>query len=169
MIKSNWKVKTNDLIGYSKAASMASFVTTIFANPFKVVNTKMIMRTREKEGSDRENSNKSYGTLDCVKEIWRNDGALGFFRGIGPSLFLIINPIIQYVIYEFLKNEIKGRNTTNISFYSKKPYYFLNAFLYSYRYKKISRAMDFYHRGNLQSHRYHVYLSLSSDKNTFSC
>ena len=122
MIKSKWNIKTNDLIGYSKAASVASFVTTIIANPFKVVNTKMIMKTREGDGSEKEGGQKKpFGTMDCVKEIWKNDGALGFFRGIGPSLVLIINPIIQYVVYEFLKNEIKGRNA---AFYRYNLIYF---------------------------------------------
>jgi len=43
-----------------------------------------------------------------VDEIYKSDGLKGFFSGVGSSLILIINPIINYVIYEYLKKIFKG-------------------------------------------------------------
>ena len=40
--------------------------------------------------------------LTAAKEILHNDGLLGFWRGIGPALILVINPVIQYTTFERL-------------------------------------------------------------------
>jgi len=40
------------------------------------------------------------------------DGLLGFIRGIGPALVLVINPVIQYTVFEQLKNALVKRRTT---------------------------------------------------------
>ena len=42
-MKKKLEIKNNDFIGYMKAASVASFFTTIITNPFRVFNTKMIV------------------------------------------------------------------------------------------------------------------------------
>jgi hypothetical protein len=41
-----------------------------------------------------------------LKIILNQEGLSGFYKGLIPSLFLTINPIIQYVIYEFLKERV---------------------------------------------------------------
>jgi hypothetical protein len=41
-----------------------------------------------------------------LKIIFNQEGLSGFYKGLIPCLILTINPIIQYVIYEFLKKKI---------------------------------------------------------------
>jgi adenine nucleotide transporter 17 len=38
-----------------------------------------------------------------IAEISKNEGIGAFFKGVVPNLILVINPIINFVIYEFLK------------------------------------------------------------------
>ena len=41
-------------------------------------------------------------------------GLRNFWRGIGPALVLVINPIIQYTIFEQLKNFMIKRRTAKL-------------------------------------------------------
>jgi solute carrier family 25 (peroxisomal adenine nucleotide transporter), member 17 len=50
--------------------------------------------------------------LQTVRHILATDGPLGFMRGIGPALVLVINPVIQYTVFEQLKNVLVTRRTT---------------------------------------------------------
>lgn len=46
----------------------------------------------------------------AIEKIVSKDGLAGFWRGIGPALVLVINPVIQYTVFEQLKNAlIKSR------------------------------------------------------------
>lgn len=38
-----------------------------------------------------------------IKHIYNEEGLVGFFKGIVPSLLLTLNPIIQFTIYESMK------------------------------------------------------------------
>lgn len=51
----------------------------------------------EKAGSDvdRETKKVKLGARDAVYAILKKDGLKGFWRGIGPALILVINPVIQ--------------------------------------------------------------------------
>src|SRR6185369_8134818 len=43
------------------------------------------------------------GTIETVLRILRNDGISAFWQGVIPALILVINPIIQYTVFEQLK------------------------------------------------------------------
>lgn len=73
-----------------------------------------------------------------MQHILRKDGIAAFWRGIGPALVLVINPVIQYTIFEQLKNLfVKQRLaklraagpavTAGISVLSDWDYFFLGA------------------------------------------
>ena len=54
---------------------MAGFMGALFANPVDVIKTRMM------------NNGAMYGTtLNCVKDLVKNDGPLGFAKGIKPAL-----------------------------------------------------------------------------------
>ena len=42
--------------------------------------------------------------MEAAKTIYRQDGMLGFWRGVIPALALVSNPIIQYTVFERLKS-----------------------------------------------------------------
>ena len=49
--------------------------------------------------------------LQTIQHILATDGPLGFMRGVGPALVLVVNPVIQYTVFEQLKNMLVTRRT----------------------------------------------------------
>lgn len=41
--------------------------------------------------------------MKLIGDIYRNEGLTAFFKGVLPNLILVLNPIINFVIYESLK------------------------------------------------------------------
>lgn len=41
-------------------------------------------------------------TLAVVKQMYQDSGISGFFKGLMPSMVMVVNPTIQYIIYESL-------------------------------------------------------------------
>jgi len=49
------------------------------------------------------------GLLESARELWEEDGLLGFWRGVLPSLLMVVNPTIQYVLLEYLLGRWRER------------------------------------------------------------
>ncbi|CAO1627237.1 unnamed protein product [Sympodiomycopsis kandeliae] len=81
------------------AGALAGSATTLITNPIWVINTRQTVRT-----SDKSNSTKKLSFLETLYKIINDDGVTALWRGIGPALFLVINPILQYTAFEQLKN-----------------------------------------------------------------
>lgn len=74
--------------------SIAGSVNAVIANPLWVANTRMTV-----DKSDR-------GVLATIANISKTEGLSALFSGLKPALVLVINPIIQYTVYEQLKNRV---------------------------------------------------------------
>ncbi|QLQ78228.1 hypothetical protein HG537_0A04750 [Torulaspora globosa] len=72
--------------------AIAGSATAVASNPIWVANTRMTVAK----------SNKS--TISMMLKIIRDDGILALFKGLKPALILVTNPIIQYTVFEQLKN-----------------------------------------------------------------
>ena len=81
---------------------------------------------------------KKLGIIQTIHHILEKGGLAAFWRGIGPALVLVINPVIQYTVFEQLKNTLVRRRlaklraggpavTTAISVLSDWDYFFLGA------------------------------------------
>lgn len=92
--------------------AIAGAITCVGSNPFWVANTRTM--TAKKEG-------KSQSTFKTLVDIIENDGVSSLFAGVLPALVLVINPIIQYTIFEQIKNIIVANR-------GKKNFTALNAF-----------------------------------------
>jgi len=100
------------------AGLVAGSATTILSNPIWVVQTSQAVR-----GMDQSNvvtatgpspSTKKMGFLETIRYILRKDGIGAFWRGIGPALVLVINPVLQYTVFEQLKNVLVKRRTARL-------------------------------------------------------
>ncbi|KAF9259489.1 mitochondrial carrier [Marasmius fiardii PR-910] len=80
---------------------IAGSATAILSNPLWVIQTTQAVQTME---SQSQRVVKKLGFLQAIKNILAKSGAQGFWRGIGPALVLTVNPIIQYTVFEQLKN-----------------------------------------------------------------
>lgn len=49
------------------------------------------------------------GTLATLLALLRHEGPKALFRGVVPALVLVINPILQYTLFEQLKNAVERR------------------------------------------------------------
>lgn len=95
------------------AGALAGSATVMLTNPIWVINTRMTARENEadslptKEGEQPKTQKP--GTISTLLKILREDGFLRLFAGVLPALVLVINPILQYTIFEQLKQVVEKR------------------------------------------------------------
>lgn len=101
------------------AGAIAGSATVLITNPIWVVNTRMTARkeetsepvlpTKEGETVASAEKKKAPNTLSTFLKIIREDGVTRLFAGVLPALVLVINPILQYTIFEQLKQVLEKR------------------------------------------------------------
>jgi adenine nucleotide transporter 17 len=96
------------------AGALAGSATVLITNPIWVVNTRMTARKAESEdpvkvGDVEVEKRGKPGTLSTFLKIIREDGPGRLFAGVLPALVLVINPILQYTIFEQLKQVLEKR------------------------------------------------------------
>ena len=92
------------------AGALAGSATVLITNPIWVVNTRMTARqnnTEELLPGSRPTRKPS--TLATLIKLFREEGPSALFAGVLPALVLVINPILQYTIFEQLKNAMEKR------------------------------------------------------------
>jgi len=108
---------------------IAGSATTIISNPIWVVQTTQAVQTPSGQTAAPER----LGFFDTVRSILTKDGPGAFWRGIGPALVLVVNPIIQYTVFEQLKNFLvttrtaRFRAITRAAVLSDWDFFFLGA------------------------------------------
>jgi adenine nucleotide transporter 17 len=104
------------------AGAIAGSATVLLTNPIWVVNTRMTTRKRNKETDEGMLSNQKSpnapSTIGTLLALLREEGPQALFAGVVPALVLVINPILQYTIFEQLRNilEKKRRITPTVAF-----------------------------------------------------
>lgn len=114
------------------AGAIAGSATVILTNPIWVVNTRM---TTRKADADADTTSIGYDdslpkpastkpqkrptTIGTLLTLLRTEGPLALFAGVVPALVLVINPILQYTLFEQMKNTVekKRRITPTIAFF----------------------------------------------------
>src|SRR6201992_2671068 len=103
------------------AGAVAGSLTVLITNPIWVVNTRMTAPKSQDTlpGGPNKAPPKKASTLGVFFQILREEGLSGLFAGVMPALVLVINPILQYTVFEQLKNlvEKKRRVTPTDAFY----------------------------------------------------
>ncbi|GBB83902.1 hypothetical protein RclHR1_10560012 [Rhizophagus clarus] len=101
------------------AGAIAGSATVLVTNPIWVVNTRMTVTRKESVDENEKQKHKKLGTISTILKIIKEDGPKGFWQGVIPALILVINPIIQYTVYEQLKARIEERfkKLGNIDFF----------------------------------------------------
>ncbi|KAJ3067681.1 hypothetical protein HDU98_009117 [Podochytrium sp. JEL0797] len=89
------------------AGAIAGAATSLITNPIWVVN----MRQTVQKKSTTDPTKKPLTVLQTVQKIFKEEGITGFWKGIMPALILVINPIIQYTVFERLKDMMQARRT----------------------------------------------------------
>ncbi|EGY15866.1 peroxisomal membrane protein PMP47B [Verticillium dahliae VdLs.17] len=111
------------------AGALAGSATVIITNPIWVVNTRVTTRGRAQEEKVKEGDEeaqvekkkkaKAPSTLGVLLALLKYEGPQALFAGVIPALVLVINPILQYTLFEQMKNSVekKRRVTPTIAFF----------------------------------------------------
>ncbi|KAI1474149.1 hypothetical protein K445DRAFT_318811 [Daldinia sp. EC12] len=103
------------------AGAIAGSATVILTNPIWVVNTRMTTRKGQIEAEENTaggapvEKKKQPTTLGTLSALLRDEGPQALFRGVVPALVLVINPILQYTLFEQLKNAYERRRKHNVT------------------------------------------------------
>ena len=84
------------LMGHLKVSVQAGFGSTFFNTPMWVISSRLM-----KDGSQ--------SIFQCVRSIIRHEGVSGLFKGLMASFLLVSNPVINFAIYEVLKDRFIGK------------------------------------------------------------
>lgn len=95
------------------AGAIAGSATVLLTNPIWVVNTRMTTRKQNKESDESllpgVRAPRAPTTVGTLLALLREEGPQALFAGVVPALVLVINPILQYTIFEQLKNVIEKK------------------------------------------------------------
>lgn len=94
------------------AGALAGSATVMITNPIWVINTRMTARKSDSDeqslpGTPPKKARPS--TISTLVELLHEEGPKALFAGVLPALVLVINPILQYTIFEQLKNVLERR------------------------------------------------------------
>lgn len=82
--------------------SVAGIINVLTTTPFWVVNTRIKMRGIA--GLVDDDGSKHYkNLLEGLAYVGKTEGMAGLWSGTLPSLMLVINPAMQFMMYEMLK------------------------------------------------------------------
>lgn len=76
LVSKHTSLNSESTILYLFYGFMAGFFGQLFANPIDVIKTRMM------------NDGAKYGgsSLNCIKDLIKNDGPMGFYKGVKPGL-----------------------------------------------------------------------------------
>ncbi|KAG6436628.1 hypothetical protein SASPL_101530 [Salvia splendens] len=105
-------------------AAMAGCVNVLLTNPIWVVVTRMQTHTKKSQPNSTgllspEDVIPSavepppFGTSLAIQEVYGEGGVLGFWRGVLPTLIMVSNPSIQFMLYETLLKKLKKRRLSS--------------------------------------------------------
>lgn len=106
-IKASWLRGRQSTPGTDLIVGIAAgVINVLLTTPLWVVNTRLKLQGSKFRNSDIRPTNYS-GILDAFEQIIRKEGVGALWNGTFPSLLLVLNPAIQFMIYEGLKRQLR--------------------------------------------------------------
>uniref|UniRef100_A0A2N9H2P2 Peroxisomal nicotinamide adenine dinucleotide carrier n=1 Tax=Fagus sylvatica TaxID=28930 RepID=A0A2N9H2P2_FAGSY len=108
-------------------AALSGCVNVLLTNPIWVVVTRMQTHTKISKKSQPGQTQLAtpkeiilaaselppFGTSHAIQEVFDEGGAWGFWRGVFPTLIMVSNPSIQFMLYETMLKNLKKRRALN--------------------------------------------------------
>lgn len=105
-------------------AALSGCVNVLLTNPIWVVVTRMQTHSKKsKNSSTRATTTEDvilatvepppYGTTHAINEVYDEAGFWGFWKGVVPTLIMVSNPSIQFMLYETLLKKLKKRRASS--------------------------------------------------------
>ncbi|KAL8154403.1 hypothetical protein V2J09_012163 [Rumex salicifolius] len=106
-------------------AALSGCVNVLMTNPIWVVVTRMQTHTKvsKKLEQNQTPSNPdeisvaaieplSYGTSNAIQDLYGEAGFLGFWKGVFPTLIMVSNPSMQFMLYETMLKNLRRRRAS---------------------------------------------------------
>lgn len=103
----------------------AGTLTTVLVNPVWIINTHQATYeapTPQEASSEssssssggkgtaqKQSSSKRLSFLATLRRILQTEGISGLLKGLKPALILVLNPVLQYTLFEQLRNRLVAR------------------------------------------------------------
>lgn len=91
------------------AAAVAGIVTGTATNPIWMVKTRLQLDKNVAEKAGDVAKRQYRNSLDCIRQVFRDEGPRGFFKGLSASYLGVTESTLQWVLYERLKKELAQR------------------------------------------------------------
>lgn len=112
--------------------ALAAAVAQVFTIPVSVIATRQQLRPRKTKAAAKQaqasaavgapaqapakgaavEDDEDYSFLGVGKKIVKQDGITGLWRGLKPSLLLVVNPSLTYGVFERVKSLLLASNAT---------------------------------------------------------
>ncbi|KAJ3601223.1 hypothetical protein NHX12_032196 [Muraenolepis orangiensis] len=114
-LKAGWLRGRSSTPGTDLLIGIAAGVTNVLTTtPLWVVNTRLKLQGANFRNEDIRPTSYS-GILDALVQIAREEGVGSLWNGTLPSLLLVLNPALQFMIYEGLKRQLRRGLVTELT------------------------------------------------------
>ncbi|KAI9294026.1 mitochondrial carrier [Neoconidiobolus thromboides FSU 785] len=102
----NKDIKLKDglpVMDYLWMASLSKTMASILTYPYQVVKTRLQKQVDLKSNTEYKT------TLDTISKIFKNEGIMGFYKGLGPNILRVLpGTCITFTVYESLSNYFRN-------------------------------------------------------------
>ncbi|KAK7743774.1 Pyrimidine nucleotide transporter, mitochondrial [Cytospora paraplurivora] len=92
------------------AAVAAGVATGTATNPIWMIKTRLQLDRNVAEKSGGGAATRQYrNSLDCIRQVLKNEGPRGFFKGLSASYLGVTESTLQWVLYEQMKKSLRHR------------------------------------------------------------
>ncbi|PGH15953.1 hypothetical protein AJ79_02120 [Helicocarpus griseus UAMH5409] len=88
------------------SAASAGIVTGTATNPIWLVKTRLQLDSTAREGAGGLRASRYKNSIDCVRQVVRQEGIRGLYRGLGASYLGVIETTLHLTTYERLKGAL---------------------------------------------------------------
>lgn len=86
------------------AAALAGIVTSTVTNPIWLIKTRLQLDKKTVDEAGATAARKYKNSWDCIKQVVRNEGISGLYKGMSASYLGVTESTLQWVLYEQMKS-----------------------------------------------------------------
>lgn len=91
------------------SAVTAGIATGTATNPIWLVKTRLQLDKNNAQRKGDVSARQYRNSWDCIKQVMRDEGPRGFFKGLSASYLGVTESTLQWMMYEELKSQLRRR------------------------------------------------------------